>query len=240
MNGNRDFRDLLQCLNEAGAKYLIVGAYAVLYHADPRFTKDLDVWVEPSPENAQKVWNVLVKFGAPLADLTLDDLGNPDVVFQIGIEPNRIDILMDVEGLRFPEAWENRAVRKYDDQAVFVLSHDDTIRAKKIAGRDQDLLDVKNLERAKKGEKMNELSDKPRERVIMARVSTREQHNDRSFDLEFWERVGDVGRIAAAWQMVREVQLIQGKSGELPRMQKSVARVVRRSEAKKSEESSNA
>jgi hypothetical protein len=153
MNGNRDFRDLLQCLNEAGAKYLIVGAYAVLYHADPRFTKDLDVWVEPSPENAQKVWKALVKFGAPLADLTLDDLGNPDVVFQIGIEPNRIDILMDVEGLRFSEAWENRAVHKYDDQAVFVLSHDDTIHAKKIAGRDQDLLDVKNLERAKKRKK---------------------------------------------------------------------------------------
>ncbi|MGH7452703.1 MAG: hypothetical protein ACRENG_15255 [bacterium] len=88
-------------------------------------------------------------------------------------------------------------------------------------------------------EKINDSTDKPRERVIMARVSTREQHSDRSFDIEFWERVGDVGRIAAAWQMVREVQLIQGKSGELPRMQKSVARVIRRFEAKKSEESSN-
>jgi hypothetical protein len=87
---------------------------------------------------------------------------------------------------------------------------------------------------------MNELTDKPRERVIMARVSTREQHNDRSFDLEFWERVGDIGRIAAAWQMVKEVQLIRGQSGELPRMQKSVGRIIRRSQVGKSDESSNA
>ncbi|MGH7452704.1 MAG: DUF6036 family nucleotidyltransferase [bacterium] len=153
MNGNRDFRDLLQCLNEAGAKYLIVGAYAVMYHAEPRFTKDLDIWVEPTSDNAQKVWKALAKFGAPMADLTLDDLSNPDVVFQMGVEPNRMDIIMDIEGLQFSEAWENRVIRKYDDQSVFVLSHDDITRVKKIAGRDQDLLDVKNLERAKKWKK---------------------------------------------------------------------------------------
>jgi hypothetical protein len=153
MNGNRDFRDLLQCLNDTGARYLIVGAYAVMYHSEPRFTKDLDIWTEPVPENAQKVWNALVKFGAPLSDLTLADLCNPDVVFQMGVEPNRIDIIMDVAGLRFSEAWENRVIRKYDDLAVFVLSHGDITRAKKIAGRDQDRLDVKNLERAKKWKK---------------------------------------------------------------------------------------
>jgi hypothetical protein len=150
MNGNHDFRDILQCLNEAGAKYLIVGAYAVIYHSEPRYTKDLDIWAEPTPDNAKKVWNALVKFGAPLADLTLADLSNPDIVFQMGVEPNRIDIILDVEGLRFAEAWENRFVSQYEDQTVFVLSQDDTIRAKKAAGRDQDLLDAKNLERAKK------------------------------------------------------------------------------------------
>jgi len=150
MNGNRDFRDLLQCLNEAGAKYLIVGAYAVIYHTEPRYTKDMDIWVEPTTENAQKVWNALVKFGAPLADLTLADFCNPDIVFQMGVEPNRIDIIMDIEGLRFAEAWKNHSIRQYDDQTVFVLSHDDITHAKKIAGRGQDLLDVINLERAKK------------------------------------------------------------------------------------------
>ncbi len=149
MNGNRDFRDLLQCLNDAGVQYLIVGAYAVIYHTEPRYTKDMDIWVEPTPENAQKVWNALIKFGAPLDDLTVADFCNPDVVFQMGVEPNRIDIIMDVEGLQFAEAWKNHSIHRYDDQTVFVLSHDDITYAKKIAGRDQDLLDVKNLERAK-------------------------------------------------------------------------------------------
>jgi hypothetical protein len=151
MNGNRDFRDLLHCLNDAGARYLIVGAYAVIYHSEPRYTKDLDIWIEPTPENAQKVWTALVRFGAPLDDLTVADLSNPDIVFQIGVEPNRIDILMDIEGLRFAEAWENRFVSTYEDQTVSVLSHDDIIRAKKATGRDEDLLDVKRLEAAKKG-----------------------------------------------------------------------------------------
>ena len=67
MNGNHDFRDLLQCLNEAGARYLIVGAYAVIFHTEPRYTRDLDIWTDPTPENARKIWNALVRFGAPLA-----------------------------------------------------------------------------------------------------------------------------------------------------------------------------
>lgn len=74
-------------------------------------------------------------------------------------------------------------------------------------------------------------AEKPRERVVMARAVTREQHGERSFDIEFWQKVGDVGRFAAAWQMVKEVQLIRGQSGELPRLQKSVTRVIRRSQA---------
>jgi len=150
MNGNRDFKDLLQCLNDAGARYLIVGAYAVIYHTEPRYTKDLDVWVETTLENAKKVWSALAKFGAPLSDLTLNDLCNPDIVFQMGVEPNRIDIIMDVEGLRFSEAWGNRFESKYEDQTVFVLSRDDTLRAKKTAGREEDLLDVKRLEKSKR------------------------------------------------------------------------------------------
>jgi hypothetical protein len=78
---------------------------------------------------------------------------------------------------------------------------------------------------------MNEQTNQSRERVVMARVVTRKQHSDRSFDIEFWQKVGDVGRFAAAWQMVKEVKLIRGQSGELPRFQKSVARIIRRSQA---------
>jgi hypothetical protein len=83
-------------------------------------------------------------------------------------------------------------------------------------------------------EKMNEATEKPRERVVMSRVASRQQHSERSFDIEFWQSVGDVGRAAAAWQMIREVQLMRGQSGELPRMQKSVGRVIRRSQTGKS------
>jgi hypothetical protein len=150
MNGNHDYRDLLQCLNEAGARYLIVGAYAVIYHTEPRYTKDMDIWTDPSPENAAKVWNALVRFGAPLADLTPADLSNPDVVFQIGIEPNRVDILLDVEGLNFQEAWEKRATGTYEDQKIFVLDYESVLHAKKTSGREQDLLDVRRLEAVKK------------------------------------------------------------------------------------------
>jgi len=149
MNGNPDFRDLLQCLNGAGAKYLIVGAYAVIYHTEPRYTKDLDIWIEPSPENALKVWNALARFGAPLENLTIGDLSNPEMIYQIGIEPNRFDIIMDVEGLRFSDAWQDRATSAYDDQPIYILSRDDTIRAKKASGRPQDLLDVQRLEEGK-------------------------------------------------------------------------------------------
>lgn len=152
MNGNRDYRDLLQCLNETGARYLIVGAYAVIYHSEPRYTKDLDIWAEPTPENAKKVWDALAKFGAPLAGLTVADLCNPDVVFQMGIEPNRIDIILDVVGLDFADAWENRVSTTYEDQKAFVLSYEHTLRAKKAAGREQDLLDAHRLEVAKKKE----------------------------------------------------------------------------------------
>jgi hypothetical protein len=150
MNGNQDFRDLLQCLNEAGARYLIVGAYAVIYHTEPRYTKDLDIWVEPTLENAGKVWNALAQFGAPLADLTVADLCNPDVVFQIGMEPNRIDIILDVEGLSFTEAWEERVSGEYEDQKIFVLSYEHTLHAKQTAAREQDLLDAHRLEAVKK------------------------------------------------------------------------------------------
>ncbi len=150
MNGNRDFRDLLQCLNEAGARYLIVGAYAVIYHTEPRYTKDLDIWAEPTPENAEKVWRALARFGAPLTDIAISDLYNPDMIYQIGVEPNRIDIIMGIEGLQFSEAWKNRVVDSYDDQPLSILSLEDILKAKQAAGRPRDLLDIEVLQASKK------------------------------------------------------------------------------------------
>jgi hypothetical protein len=107
MSVNPDFRDLFAALNAANAEFLIIGGYALAVHGAPRFTKDLDVWVKANPDNAQKVWNALDEFGAPFLDLTLQDLSTPGIVFQIGLPPNRIDIITVVDGVEFHEAWEH-------------------------------------------------------------------------------------------------------------------------------------
>ena len=96
---NRDFAEMLGALSEAGAQFLVIGAHAVAVHATPRATGDLDLWVRPTRENAQRVWTALVGYGAPLQDLTPEDLATADVVFQIGVAPNRIDLLTTIGGV---------------------------------------------------------------------------------------------------------------------------------------------
>jgi len=129
---------------------LVVGAYAVIFHTEPRYTKDLDIWIEPTEENAEKVWKALSDFGAPMHDLRIEDLTNPDMIFQVGIEPNRFDILMGVSGLQFSEAWKRCVSGTYEDQPIYLLSIEDLIKSKKAAGRPQDLLDAKALEQSRK------------------------------------------------------------------------------------------
>ncbi len=146
MSLNSDFRDLLSELNAGEVRYLVVGAYAFFFHATPRYTKDLDVWVEPTPENSPKVLDALRRFGAPLQDLTLDDLSRPGITFQMGLPPNRIDVLTDVSGLVFAEAWGRRDEAKYADQRMWVLSKQDLITNKRLVARPRDLEDVRELE----------------------------------------------------------------------------------------------
>ncbi len=147
MEANPDFKELLQCLNDARVRYLLVGAHAVAYHSEPRYTKDIDLWVEPTSENAERVWLAWARFGAPLDKVTKTDFANPELVYQIGIEPNRIDILMGVSGLSFPTAWRRRVRTTYGDAKVYVLSRHDLIRTKRAAARPQDFLDLKLLSR---------------------------------------------------------------------------------------------
>jgi hypothetical protein len=142
-----DYRDLLFEFNAAKVRFLIVGAYAVMFHTEPRYTKDLDVWVEPTRKNARSVRTALENFGAPLDNLSVDDLIQPDLVFQIGIEPIRIDILTHVEGLTFRQAYERAARTMYADVPVRLLSAEDALRAKLAVGRPQDLLDADKLQR---------------------------------------------------------------------------------------------
>jgi hypothetical protein len=145
MATNKDFEDLLHLLNSVHAKYLIVGAYAVIFYTEPRYTKDIDIWVQPTLKNAQKVHQALQRFGAPVKDLTIADLSNPALVYQIGIEPNRIDILMGMGKLPFDQAWRHRRVSHYGKEKMYLLDRKDLVRAKKGTGRLQDQLDVQLL-----------------------------------------------------------------------------------------------
>jgi len=146
MATNRDFRDLFSALNAAEVRFLVVGGYAITFHARPRFTKDLDVWVDPDPANAERTFRALAAFGAPMRDLKPGDFADSELVLQIGMPPNRIDILMGIQGVTFPEAWDRRVTAKYADCAVAYLSKADLIRNKRAVGRPQDLEDVRELE----------------------------------------------------------------------------------------------
>jgi hypothetical protein len=134
-------------LNEAGVRYLIVGGYAVMVHTEPRFTKDLDIWIDPQTQNADRLSAALARFGAPLADVTAAVFTEPDVFYQIGIDPVRIDIMTSLPGLSFAKAWENRLAISFNDQAAFILGLDDLIRTKTASGRRRDKLDLRMLRR---------------------------------------------------------------------------------------------
>lgn len=147
MQTNNDFRDLFAELNAAVAEYLVVGAHALAAHGHVRATKDLDVWIRANPENAARVYRALGSFGAPLQGLSVEDLAGPDLIFQIGIPPVRIDIITSIDGVEFDSAWRERMPSEYGDQRVHVLSRRHLIENKKASGRLQDLADVEFLEK---------------------------------------------------------------------------------------------
>jgi hypothetical protein len=142
---NPDFLDMLSALNEAGAEYVIVGAHAVAAHGSPRATGDLDLWIRATRENAERVLEALRRFGAPLYDLTVEDLSSPDVVFQIGVPPVRIDILTSVSGLTFDTAWKRKTEIKIEHLRAFCIGKEDLIANKLAVGRPKDLADVAAL-----------------------------------------------------------------------------------------------
>jgi hypothetical protein len=142
---NRDFAEMLSALSEAGAEFLIVGAHALAAHGVPRATGDLDIWVRSTTENAARVLTALRVYGAPLADLSLDDLTKPDTVFQIGVVPCRIDILTGISGVRFAEAWHRRLAVDVEGVRVQVIGRDDFKTNKLASGRPKDLLDLELL-----------------------------------------------------------------------------------------------
>jgi hypothetical protein len=150
-----DFKELLAALNAHNAKYLIVGAYAVSAYAQPRATKDLDIWVKPDALNAKAVYAALAQFGAPLEGLTFADFAERGPFFHMGKEPLAVDILTEIPGVEFDEAWERRVEDVIDlatGLTVSLISRADLLTAKLAAGRPQDLADVDAIRKAEEAQ----------------------------------------------------------------------------------------
>lgn len=148
---NEDYKEMLQALADEKVRFLLVGAYALAAHGYLRATMDIDIWVMPSPWNADAVLRALRRFGAPLHDLTAADLQADGTVFQIGVAPRRIDIITTASGLHFEETFERSLTVDIEGIEVHVPSLDDLIRNKRTAGRTKDLADAEALETLKNG-----------------------------------------------------------------------------------------
>lgn len=142
-----DFKEILSIFNEHDVRYLIVGAYAVMKYTEPRYTKDLDIWVETSGDNSKKVFSSLQVFGAPLGDLKPADFA-VDGFFQMGRPPVRIDILMSIDGLEFADAWANRQEGDFVGIPANFLGVNDLISNKTISARPQDIIDIESIKNA--------------------------------------------------------------------------------------------
>lgn len=143
---NSDFKDVLRCLLDEGVRFLVVGGYAVIHYTHPRFTKDLDVWIEPSEANARAVARAFRTFGLPLIEITEGDLAQPGTQFMAGIPPNAIDFITTCSALEFAGCWERRELVAIDDLGVPYISRKDLLEAKQQLGRDQDRVDLRWLE----------------------------------------------------------------------------------------------
>jgi hypothetical protein len=143
---NQDFVDLLRAFVDADVRFLVVGAYALAVHGRPRGTGDLDVWVEAAPENATRIMRALAAFGAPLSGVSEDDFSRPGVTYQMGVEPGRIDVLTELTGITFRDAWPDRLHHQFGELAVDYIGRDSFIRNKRATARPKDLADIDGLE----------------------------------------------------------------------------------------------
>lgn len=142
---NSDFKELLAALNEQGVEYLIVGGYAVIFHTEPRFTKDLDLWVKPDRENASRLMAAFRQFGLPLVNIEEADFAAPGTQYMIGVPPVALDFLTSLGELDFAACWHRRVRDDIDHIPVAYLGRDDLVESKKAAGRHQDRADLRKL-----------------------------------------------------------------------------------------------
>ncbi len=133
---------MLVALNDAEADYLVVGAYAMAAHGCPRSTGDIDFWVRSTPENAARVWNALASFGVPMAEIAVEDFSTAGIVFQIGIPPQRIDVMTSISGVDFDDAWPNRLVADLNGLRADIIGLDQLLQNKIATGRPKDIVDA--------------------------------------------------------------------------------------------------
>jgi hypothetical protein len=145
MRLSKDLREFLQYLNENGVEYLVVGAWAVGWHGYPRFTGDLDILVRATPPNADRVLRSIADFGFGNVGIDAQDFANPDQVIQLGVQPNRIDIVTAITGVTFEEAWQTRVAGDLDGIPVAFIGREALIRNKESTGRAKDLGDAEEL-----------------------------------------------------------------------------------------------
>ncbi len=154
-----DFKELLSAFNAHSVKYLIVGGYAVSFHAQPRATKDLDIFIKADPTNAEATFAALVSFGAPLDSIRVEDLAAPSKFIRFGHPPIAVDILSGIDGVDFDGAWQRRIEGVIDPESgltAFFISKDDLIASKIAAGRLRDLADVEEIREAEEGRSAEE------------------------------------------------------------------------------------
>lgn len=144
-----DFRDLLVVFADTGVEFVIVGAYALAFHGAPRASGDIDLFVRATPDNAERVFAALGRFGAPLeaAGVTAADFAQPGLVYQIGLPPRRIDVLTEISGVTFDEARESQVTVEMDGRSVAFIGRTALLKNKRAAGRPQDIADAYRLER---------------------------------------------------------------------------------------------
>lgn len=140
-----DFKDMLRLLEEHEVDYLIVGGYAVIRYTQPRYTKDIDLWIRPTSENARKAVKAFREFGIPMIEVSESDLAEEGLQYMVGLPPNAIDFLTTIKGLNFDEAWNNRCVFETSHGRLLYLGVSDLVAAKKAMGRPQDLADVDEI-----------------------------------------------------------------------------------------------
>ena len=142
---SQDFKEFLNALNAREVRYLVIGGYAVAFHGFPRYTKDIDLWIDPAKGNIHSLLQALDDFGFGSLGITANDFSDPKVVIQLGHPPNRIGLLCNVGDLAFDQAYERRAKTTMDELTVPFIELEDLITAKRAAGRLQDLADIENL-----------------------------------------------------------------------------------------------